>query len=513
MSLDRHKNKYKIRHNMRIRGKAKQGRIVGEITPPKIHKPFRHAIKNAARKVYRLPLSYKLAAGSAAAFLVVAVVALLPKEASVPTQDLTASSGAKNVLLIVTDDQNFESLKSMPYLAKQSTWFKFNNAFVNTPLCCPARSTILTGQTSEHTKVTTNPNSVLFDDKNTIATAAQQRGYRTGLFGKYFNYYPWNKGAAYVPPGWTKWLAFNTNIGYYNYTLNDNGQMKNFGAKPADYSTDVLADRTIQFINQSKREKKPFLAYYAPYGPHAPMTPAERHKTKERQYNASVKPANFNEFDVSDKPAWVRALTPKATIPINKKIKGQYGSLLSVDENIEKMVNQLRRNGQLDNTVIIFLSDNGYSMGSHRFEGKPCPYEECVRLPMMIRYPGVNGTATDAMVSNMDIAPTIADVTGARLAKQPDGNSLLPLLQGRYFNPNRSIYMFSSPVGGKQAMPYFWGLRTSQYKYIEYSTGEKELYDLRVDGQEMTNRANDPNFAQEMYLMSQALKQQRAQQQ
>ena len=389
-----------------------------------------------------------------------------------------------NVLLIVTDDQPVGMVEQgMPYLDNAPGWTKFDRYFDNNPLCCPARATLLTGLYSHHHGVETNLVAKQFKDGATLATALDGAGYETGLFGKYLNDYPWNKGAGYIPPGWDSWSAFTPDASYYEYTLLEHGGRVKFGSAPADYSTDVLAQRTAQFIDNANG---PFFAMFTPYGPHSPRTPAPRHEGSKR--NAKVKlPGNFDRIAKDAPSYWENQPRPKEG-EIKDAIRDEWETLLSVDEAIEGFVEVLEADGELDQTLIIFLSDNGYSFGAHRNPQKDCVYEECVHLPLSIHWPGGAAPKVGALVGNVDIAPTIADLAGVSLPGKPDGESLAPIIEGSANSLNRPILLRHKHY--PKTPPSFWGLRTERWKYGVQSNGEDELYDLRRDKLELTNLAD-----------------------
>ena len=187
-----------------------------------------------------------------------------------------APSAPPNILVVVADDQPVGMLGRMPFLSAVPGVTRFDSYYDNNPLCCPTRATLLTGLYSHHTGVETNLVADRFDDSSTLATWLDARGYETGLFGKYLNEYPWDKGRTYVPPGWDGWAAFAGDAAYYDYTLVSPGARRRYGHRPDDYSTDVLAKLTAGFIRAAE---PPFFAYFTPYGPHAPRTPAPRDRS------------------------------------------------------------------------------------------------------------------------------------------------------------------------------------------------------------------------------------------
>ncbi len=162
------------------------------------------------------------------------------------------------------------------------------------------------------------------------------------------------------------------------------------------------------------------------------------------------------------------------------------------------MVRVLRERGALDRTVIFFLTDNGFSFGEHRWVSKACPYEECVRTPFLVRFPGALSHVDDHLVSNVDLAPTFADLAGVAPGNRVDGRSLVPLLEGRS-PPSWRTGVLLEYVGDRH-IPAWWAIRTANFLYVEYATGERELYDLTgrlgpADPYELDNRADDPAYA------------------
>jgi len=222
-----------------------------------------------------------------------------------------------NVVVILTDDQSPDSLPHeppvMPYLQARMEdpsdhWITFTNAFLNTPLCCPSRATLLTGRYSHRTGVRTNDDGNLLDESSTLATWLRGSGYVTGLFGKYLNRYPFGRG-PYVPVGWERWSGKMQGSGasvYYDYTLIEQGYLVPYGSDPTDYSTDVLAAQVVEFIRTAP-PGRPFYLEFTPTAPHPPWIPAPRDVGAYRDMRIAD-PPSVGEEDVSDKPAWVRRL-------------------------------------------------------------------------------------------------------------------------------------------------------------------------------------------------------------
>jgi N-acetylglucosamine-6-sulfatase len=408
----------------------------------------------------------------------------------------SSSAGAPappNVLLIVTDDQPTGMVKRMHTLDRAPGFVQFGSYYDNNPLCCPTRSTLLTGLYSHHTGVETNLVAQRFDDSSTLATWLDDAGYETGLFGKYLNDYPWDRGHGFVPPGWDDWSAFTPDAAYYDYTLiGANGSRRHYGRAPGDYSTDVLADQADDFIADAASSQAPFFAYFAPYGPHSPRTPAPR--DRHAFANAAVKlPKNFNRV-AKGAPRWWAHQPRLDSDEERQATRDQWRTLQSVDDAIGRFIKTLKRSGAYENTVIVFLSDNGYSLGSHRNPQKDCAYEECIHLPLMIRWPGHTGPAKiGALTGSMDIAPTIAELAGVTPARPVDGQSLVPLLSGAASSLDRPILL--RHVQYPKVAPSFWGLRTERWTYVTYDrSGERELYDDHTDPHQLRNLAGDQRY-------------------
>jgi N-acetylglucosamine-6-sulfatase len=434
---------------------------------------------------------------------------LAPSPAS-PAALLPRSSGRPNLILILTDDQRWDTVglehsrdgvtPVMPHVVSElaDSGVTFPNGFVTTALCCPSRSSILTGEYSHNTGIHTNGGSdggfANFDDTSTIATWLQAAGYRTALVGKYLNGYA--TGSPCIPPGWDEWHVF-VQVKYYDYDFNDNGVVTRFGTAPADYSQNILTQRALQFIDDSAG--RPFFLYFAPKAPHAPATPRPDHiglfagLPAFRPPNYAVRPTNG--------PAWVQALkwTALDQSSTDQFRIDQLESLQAVDEAVRDIMQKLRDIGEDDNTLVIFTGDNGYSWGSHRWKPKQCPYQECMRVPMIMRYPpgGTTPRVDTRPVLNIDFAPTFAELATATIPPTHlvNGVSVVPLLTGTPVTWRADF--LNEHWGGK--IPDDAQVQDSQHKYTEYYAEpppiETELYDLSVDPYELHNVTGDPGYA------------------
>lgn len=418
-----------------------------------------------------------------------------------------------NILFILTDDQRFDTIDTthsidgttpvMPTVMSEivNKGVRFQNGFVTTDLCAPSRSSLLTAKYSHTTGVHDNGGTdggfEAFNDASTIPVWLKAAGYHTGMYGKYINGY--NLGAPYIPPGWDEWHAFK-NVAYFNYTLEDNGAEVAYGSADTDYSTDVLRDLAVQFIHDAPTDQ-PFFLYFAPKAPHAPATPAPRHAG---MFSAVPpwRPPNYNEADVSDKPLWVQLIAPWGpTKQANQDTfdRHQLECLQSVDEAVAALLQALTDIGQLDNTIIIFQSDNGYSWGSHRWEPKQCEYEECMRVPLAIRYKPLAPLprVETGFGLNIDHGLTLAELAGATPDPGAEGTSMVRLLDGTA--PSwRSDFLeehWDGTPGDETdvgSIPTYAEVRGVPWKYNELHTGEIELYDVLADPFELTNVASDP---------------------
>ena len=462
-----------------------------------------------------------------------------------------APAGDKpNVLFVLTDDMRLDDLQYLPHVQSLigTAGLTFDDYFDNVTLCCPARTSILRGQYSHNTGVLTNGGTTGgFEtaharnvEDSTIATAMHAAGYTTGLFGKYLNGYPNTVAPSFVPPGWDEWSSSTKGNAYgeFNYTLNQDGTQVAYGDKPEDYGTDVYARQTTAFIDKAHGAGTPFFAYLAVYAPHQPATPAPQDANAFPGLHAT-RDAAYNEADVSDKPSYIQHLPllgPRVQNRIDALARKRAQSLQAVDRDVAALIAHLDQIGVLDNTYVIFTSDNGFHLGQHRMpSGKQTAYETDIHLPLLVRGPGVAaGAHVTPIVGNIDLAPTIAALGGATLSDSPDGRSLVPFLHGHppaeadwrhayllehwktsVVPQDRSGAAELEPDDLDQAdsstgsapdttttstsiragldslsnIPEYQGLRVAHYTYVEYATGEKELYDLTRDPDELDNLA------------------------
>jgi len=411
------------------------------------------------------------------------------------------AAGRPNIVFILADDLDAASVSKVPslkgYMADKG--LTFDNAFVTYSLCCPSRATILTGQYPHNHLVRSNAPPIggykifreLGRERSTLATWLDDAGYETALFGKYLNGYG-NIDREHVPPGWDEWYG---TLG--DTQLNQNGQLVTYEADT--YLDDALSGLAQDFVRRQESKDAPFFLYLSVHAPHAPAKPALRHEDLYDGLRAPRAPS-FDEADVSDKPGWVRSLSlgPAEEKHMDALYRDRLRTTAAVGEMIGGLLRTLEQTGKLDNTYVVLTSDNGYHMGQHRLGlGKQTAYEEDIRIPFMIRGPGVPaGVTRDEIVLNNDFAPTFADLAGLPPPASVDGRSLASLLDARQDNDPaswRTAFEVRNWDNKKDEpsykavthVPPYRAVRTQRYLYVEYESGEHELYDLRKDPYEL----------------------------
>lgn len=412
-----------------------------------------------------------------------------------------------NFVLINADDMRADEIGYLPFLSSVlvGSGTVFQNSFVPTSLCGPSRASMLSGLYAHNTGVLGNlaplGGNVNLAEESTLATWLDSAGYRTGLFGKHetgFDRLDSVKSLA-PPPGWDEFYARAGGTGYYNLRENQNGVIHIYGSSPEDYSTDVFANQADAFIRSTDTQREPFFAYYAPVSGHAPFTPAPR-DLNALDGLAPWRPASFN-VTPPDLPSAL-PLSREAIAQLDEWREQRLESLLAMDDGIAKFYHTLEEIGQLDNTVIVFTSDNGFLWGEHAIGGeKHAFYEEALRVPLIV-LDGRDPTArtSSSLVLNLDIAPTFAAMAGVATPSQLDGRNIAGLVEGDG-TPVRDAFLMEDWWVGPQI--YFKseygssgvGVRTDRWKYAEYQGGRRELFDLQNDPHELVNLANRPDLA------------------
>jgi arylsulfatase A-like enzyme len=471
-----------------------------------------------------------------------------------------AADGAPNIVVFYLDDLDValleDNLDVLPEIRDSvvERGTRFSNAFVVDSVCCPSRATMLRGQYDHNTGMRGNvaPHGGFErfrsqgHERSTLATWLRDAGYTTGLFGKYLNGYPDGVEPDYVPPGWDSWVSVsrgNAHAGF-DYTLNVDGELERHGDAPDDYLVDVLADHASEFIRSNAGEE-PFFALVSLYVPHLPAVGPPRYDDEHTDAIAPRTPS-FGEEDVSDKPTFVRAQPPldDATIALLDSVyRRQLRTMRATDDLVGDVLAALDESGELDDTYVVFTSDNGFHRGQHRLRaGKLTAYDEDIRVPLIVRGPGVpEGRTVDRIVLNTDLAPTFADLAGAEVPDFVDGRSFAPLLgTGEAPAGWRTAFLVerydddvTAALGAQAAdsggtstpaattapgappanpdmpemlpddiddaplpsditlslTPGYFALRSERHLYVEWNSGDLELYDMRADPAQLDNIA------------------------
>jgi N-acetylglucosamine-6-sulfatase len=495
------------------------------------------------RRIFTLTLVTVLLAGCNAQIFgaQTATPAAYQTRVPVPTAAVTVlpNEDRPNIILILVDDLDSKlgTLEYMPHLQELmiEQGLVFKDFFVSDPTCCPSRATILRGEYTHNHEIYTSSAVDGFQrfyeldhDSSTIATWLQAAGYRTMYLGKYLNGYPIPVDRTHVPQGWDEWYSPARGKPYtgFDFTLNINGTLVPRGSHPDDYLMDVLSLQAEEFLRAAGQDDAPFFMFMAPYQPHEPAMPAPRHADLFTDLQAP-RGGSFNETDVLDKPDYIKydpLLTAEQIEDIDFLYRRRLQSMQSVDEMIARLFNSLEETGQLDETYIIFTSDNGYHLGQHRLvAGKSTAYEEDINVPFVIFGPHIpsNKIVDGYLVGNVDIAPTIAELAGVMPNHVMDGRSLVPLLTEQslqtiewrqaylieyYFGSEtegNSVQLVAlgdpagilepADLGDRSQQPpsiSYRGLRTKEYLYVEYTGGFIELYDLLQDPLQLENIAS-----------------------
>jgi arylsulfatase A-like enzyme len=417
------------------------------------------------------------------------------------------SDGNRNVLVVMTDDERVEDMKAMRRTRRRigGQGVRFANSYASFPVCCPSRATYLTGQYAHNHGVVSNhpPNggAEALDDSATTAVALDAAGYRTGWVGKYLNgYLPLaRQDPPYVPPGWDWWRATSVPRVMYGWEQVIGDRLKRWGFSDRDYQTDVYARQAVQFLENAAAEDAPFFLTISTFAPHIETRPsggdhnprgARRHR-HVFDHEPLPRPPSFNEADVSDKPVFIQS-RPRFDAEGRDKLRrinrDRLSTLLAVDELVLKVITTLRRSGVLDDTLVIFTSDNGYMLGDHRLKGKGYLYEGSARVPLMMRGPGVpNGRVVRSQASNVDLAATIYDFTGVAPLIPSDGTSLIDIAGAPTAFADRALLLENRVA---QA------IRTPDWFYAELHTSsggaEFELYDMNADPDQLESLHTDP---------------------
>lgn len=428
---------------------------------------------------------------------------------------LQAIAGAKkmNVIFILTDDHRpdfmgftgkvaWQKTPAMDKMAREGAYFK--NAFVTTSLCSPSRASILTGQYSHvHTIVDNQagePDGLVF-----FPQYLQKDGYQTSFFGK------WHMGDDDDSPraGFDHWESFQGQGVYYNPKLNIDGKYVQYA--DSTYITDLLTKNALKWLDDRKRDK-PFFLYLSHKAVHSPLAPAKRHKGKYKNL-AYQKPATYwqtqnNDYRDLKWPEWVKQQRYSwhgvdymyhSHNDIDSMVQAYCETLMGVDESIEKVIEYLKANGLENNTMVIYMGDNGFSWGEHGLIDKRHFYEESVKVPFLVYAPGIfnGGRTIEKMVQNIDIAPTVLELAGLKKPANMPGKSFVQLLKGDTTQWRTKIFYEYYWEYDFPMTPTIYGVRSDNFKYIRHIGiwDYNELYDLENDPDEMHNLIENPEYA------------------
>ena len=404
-----------------------------------------------------------------------------------------------NIVFILVDDLRWDALgctghpfvktPNIDRIAAEGVLFR--NAFVTTPLCSPSRASFLTGRYAHAHGIQGNA-----DDKGasrkllTFPLLLQRAGYTTAYVGK------WHMGPDDSPrPGFDRWVSFKGQGVYQNPSLNIDGKV----VKTPGYISDILTDQAVEFLG--RKHDKPFCLYLAHKAVHGPFTPAERHK--ELYADQAIAPPPSAGDSLEGKPALTR--TPprpprrgRQPASHDRIARNQLRALLSIDEGVGRLFKVLTETRQLDNTLLIFTSDNGYFWGEHGLGDKRAAYDESIRIPLLMRCPKlIPGNSTRGqLVLNIDIAPTLLDAAGVAVPAEMHGRSFLPVLREGNAQ-GRESFLAEYVTEPRDRIPSWQAVRSKQWKYIHYTglDAMDELYDLKADPHELQNLIREPGAA------------------
>ena len=479
---------------------------------------------------------------------------------SVDLQQVTGDRDRPNVLVLMMDDMRDDDLQFLPNVRRliRDQGVRFTNTFSAHPLCCPARASFFTGQYSHNHEVWSHKAPFgfrVFDDSETLPVwLTEDGGYDTTFVGKYLNGYgrmPMPDGSTslrYVPPGWSDWRAAVDNVhdepeseelqgGVYRYfdtTLSNNGRLE---PHQGAYQTNLFSDITQDVIRRQARDTKPFFIETAFAAPHVGsprekddprrfrrsdgftqtwQNPARPSYVKGRfDHRISAIPTALDEGDISDKPAFLKNQPPlvqQEWDAILEDYRQRVEALSVVDDEIANIIESLERTGELDNTYVLLTSDNGFFLGEHRRrQGKILPYDPALRVPLVIRGPGIPaGEERRDPFQMIDFAPTILDMAGVRTPPEVDGESMLGVAREGDRGWRRPIFTETGPrrlsgdtleritplerEHGPSSLRFTQGVRTGRYLYVEHASRDTELYDMRRDPHQRDSLAGRPRY-------------------
>lgn len=385
-----------------------------------------------------------------------------------------------NFIIIISDDQRYDTMDYMPLT--QARLFDrgttFARAYVTTPVCCPSRSSILTGMYAHNHFAYDNYSPL---DKPTLVHYLHAAGYYTGIVGKYLN--SWDGSDR---PEFDEWVVFaghGSAQRYFDPLLNVNGEwVQHYG-----YFTHLLRDYALDFLDRARRQEAPYLLIFAPNAPHEPATPAPGDEDLYPDLPV-YRPPSFMEEDLTDKPVYLQNRPPVSPDHVDWLRRRQVQALRSLDSAVSVLLDRIEQD---DNTVVIYLSDNGVYWGEHRLDGKLYPYPEASHIPFAIRYARLvpQPRVEWRLVANIDIAPTVYELAGLPIPGDVDGRSLVPLLR------QQGVEWRDALVIEGWGYYAYMALQTERYLYVETEGDIGELYDSRSDPYQLQNEFFNPTYA------------------
>ncbi len=414
-------------------------------------------------------------------------------------------AGSPNIVFVLTDDMREDDLDRMPITRRliADRGMEFTDAISPHPLCCPARAQLATGQYAQNSGVQHNRGVhggfQALDPTREASSWFSDSGYRTGFVGKFLNGY----GPHDVrPSGWSRWDALTRGVyDYVNFSMTGDGEPRRY---TDSYITSVIEDHTNRAVTDFAATGDPFVLYAWHLAPHYRITPEGGRglppaAAQDRDLFRDARPTSFDdpsfdEDDVSDQPRYLRNLSPVSRSDVRAENTARLQTLQAVDRAVGSLVETLDEEGVLDNTYIVFSSDNGYSLGEHRFVGKDVLTDEALQVPLLVRGPGVAPGSTSGLpVTLVDLPATFAALAGVTPAWDVDGTSLEPTLHGE-----DQVFRDTTLIQTGRTLGDGWshrGVRTGRYLY---GTDDVDgfLYDRLVDPAEMDNRIDDPAYAE-----------------
>ncbi|WP_137402798.1 sulfatase family protein [Echinicola rosea] len=436
-------------------------------------------------------------------------------------------SAKPNIVFILSDDHRYDFMgftgavpglktPNMDRIAAEGA--HMNNAFVSTSLCSPSRASILTGQYA-HTHTIVDNQAPLPDDLTFFPQYLQEMGYKTGFFGK------WHMGNTddMPQPGFDQWVSFRGQGTYYDPVFNING--KRIPQPEGSYTSDLLTNEALSWLN-SLEEEEPFMLYLSHKAVHSEFQPAKRHEgmydtlpivtppsmyltaTDSSKFYGDIIRAPETKVNYKDIPDWVRKQRYSwhgvdymyhGQLPFNVFYKSYLETLMALDESIGRVMDWLEEEGLEENTIVVYMGDNGFSFGEHGLIDKRHAYEESMKVPLLVKYPKMvkPGITIDQMVMNIDIAPTLLEVAGmSSTPEQMQGESFVPLLEQKKVDWREKVFYEYYWEMAYPSTPTVFAVRTDQYKYI-FNQGVwdiNELYDIQKDPYEMNNLIRDPEY-------------------